>query len=78
MNEILGKTGVDMSLFKAHSNRGASGMMASERRVLIEDILVLLIGTQTPNSVNSTNSLLTRITIHAYKQDLVHGRPVLD
>ena len=52
LNEILGKTGVEMSLFKAHSIRGASGMAFC----LLTRIIVL--------------------SIHAYKQDLVHGRPV--
>ena len=33
------KTGVDTSVFKAHSVRGASSTAASEKGVLIEDIL---------------------------------------
>jgi len=39
LKEILGKAGVDTSVFKAHSVRGASSTAASEKGVLIEDIL---------------------------------------
>ena len=39
LKEILGKAGVDTSVFKAHSVRGASSSAASEKGVLIEDIL---------------------------------------
>ena len=39
IKEILGKAGVDTSVFKAHSVRGASITAASEKGVLIEDIL---------------------------------------
>jgi len=39
VKEILGKVGVDTSVFKAHSVRGASSTAASEKGVLIEDIL---------------------------------------
>ena len=39
LKEILGKAGIDTSLFKAHSVRGASSTAASTKGVLIEDIL---------------------------------------
>ena len=39
IKEILGKAGVDTSVFKAHSVWGASSTAASEKGVLIEDIL---------------------------------------
>ena len=39
LKEILGKAGIDTSVFKAHSVRGASSTAASVKGVLIEDIL---------------------------------------
>ena len=39
LKEIMGKAGVDTAVFKAHSVRGASSTAASEKGVLIEDIL---------------------------------------
>ena len=39
LKEILKKAGVDTSIFKAHSVRGASSMTALRKGVLIEDIL---------------------------------------
>ena len=39
LKEIMRKAGVDTSVFKAHSVRGASSTAASEKGVLIEDIL---------------------------------------
>jgi len=39
IKEILGKPGIDISVFKAHSVRGTSSTAASAKGVLIEDIL---------------------------------------
>ena len=39
LKDILGRAGVDTSVFKAHSVRGASSTAASEKGVHIEDIL---------------------------------------
>ena len=39
LKEMLGKAGIDTTVFKAHSVRGASSTAASEKGVLIEDIL---------------------------------------
>jgi len=39
LKEILGKAGVNTSVFKAHSVRSVSSTVASEKGVLIEDIL---------------------------------------
>ena len=39
LKEILGKAGIDTSVFKAHSVRGASSTAVSVKGVLIEDIL---------------------------------------
>lgn len=39
LKEILRKVGVDISVFKAHLVRGASGTVATEKGVFIEDIL---------------------------------------
>jgi len=39
LKEILGKTGIDTSVYKAHSVRGASSTAAAAKGVLIEDIL---------------------------------------
>ena len=39
LEEILEGAGVDTSVFKAHSVRGTSSTAASEKGVLIEDIL---------------------------------------
>jgi len=39
IEEILGKAGIDTSVFKAHSVRGASSMAASEKGVLTKDVL---------------------------------------
>ena len=39
LKELLGKAGIDTSVFKAHSVRGASSTAASMKGVLIEDIL---------------------------------------
>ena len=39
LREVLGKAGVDTSVFKAHSVRGASSTAASEKGVAIEDVL---------------------------------------
>ena len=39
LKEMLGKAGVDTSVFKVHSVRGASSTAASQKGVLIEDIL---------------------------------------
>jgi len=39
LKDILGRAGVDTTIFKAHSVRGASSTAASEKGVRIEDIL---------------------------------------
>lgn len=39
LKDILGKAGIDTSMFKAHSVRGASSTAASAKGVLIKDIL---------------------------------------
>ena len=39
LKEILGKAGIDTTVFKAHSVRGASSTAAAEKGVHIEDIL---------------------------------------
>ena len=46
LKEILGKAGVEISVFKAHSVQGASSTIASERGCLLRKSSVQLIGAQ--------------------------------
>ena len=72
LKEILGKAGVDTSTFKAHSVRGASSTAASEKGVLIEDIL--------RTADWSSDSTFQRFYYrpsqqNSYAQAVLHARP---
>lgn len=66
LKEGLGGAGIDISIFKAHSVRGASSTEASEKGVLIDDILRTAVGAPIPPFGDSIIALLKQAIMLRY------------